>query len=162
MITQKIKNFFIGLLCKERSPKKLALSFCMGVYIAFSPFPGFHTLFVFIFSWLLLLNMPVVFAISCLINNPWTMMPVYIFDYVVGCWVCSSLFDSDMLMYNPSWMQWFNGHVTHYTSLSDISLWSFLIGGNILGIGSALFLYPVMLYIFNKLSTENDSLPIKR
>ena len=34
----------------ERCLHKLSLSFCLGVYIAFSPFVGFHTAMVFLFG----------------------------------------------------------------------------------------------------------------
>ncbi len=70
----KLKAFLMDLALKDRSPAKLAAAFCMGVYIAFSPFPGFHTAMVFVLSWMCHLNVGVVFASSCVINNPWTMV----------------------------------------------------------------------------------------
>lgn len=49
MIAHKVKNFFASLILKEPSPHKLAVAFSAGVYIAFSPFPGFHTVMVIFF-----------------------------------------------------------------------------------------------------------------
>lgn len=164
MILQKIKSFLSNLLAKENSPQKLALAFSVGIYIAFSPFPGLHTAMVFASSWLFSINVAVVFAISCMINNPWTMVPVYAVDYVVGHWFCVRLCGLDMLQYNPSWMGWFNTWVTHYAGLADISLGSFLVGGNMLGILGALIMYPLMKYIFAALLQEKKDLnnPIEK
>lgn len=150
-IIEAFKNFLKNLALKERCPKKLALSFCMGVYIAFSPFPGLHTAMVFAFSWLFRLNWAVVLSSSCLINSPWTMVPIYATDYMVGNWLCGQMFGCDMLTYNPSWMNWINQHVSHYAGMGNICLSSFLIGGNVLGVGFALLLYVPMKYLFGAL-----------
>jgi uncharacterized protein (DUF2062 family) len=154
MIKKTIKSFLQSLVTKERSAHKLALAFSVGVYIAFSPFPGFHTALVFALSWLLQLNIPVVWTVSVLINNPWTMIPVYAAGHIAGQWLCLFMCGHDLLLYNPAWMNWFNSWVCCYTNLCGISLWSFLIGGNILGIGFGLISYPIMLYIFKGLMQE--------
>src|SRR5581483_10373754 len=74
---EKLKN----LADQEHCSTKLALSFCVGVYIAFSPFIGLHTVMTFIFVWLFGLNLAATFTASWLINNPWTMIPIYSTDY---------------------------------------------------------------------------------
>lgn len=149
IIKDHVKIFFRNLVMKERSPQAFAFAFSVGVYIGFSPFPGFHTAMVLAVSWLWGLSMPVVFAASCLINSPWTMVPVYAADYVVGDWVCSGLCGFDMLGTNPAWMSGFNTWLSYYTGFQGVSLYSFLIGGNLLGIGAALALYPIMRYVFS-------------
>lgn len=156
MIQKTIKNFLKKLLAQESSAHKLALAFSVGTYIAFSPFPGFHTLLVFLLGWLLQLNIPVILTVSILINNPWTMIPVYAVGHVAGQWICQCIFGNDLLFYNPFWMDWFNNWVCSYTHLCGMSLWAFLIGGNILGIVFALLSYPLMLYIFKRLKQEQS------
>lgn len=156
MIAHKIKSFFSSLLLKEPSPHKLALAFSAGVYIAFSPFPGFHTLMAILFSWLFRLNFFVVFAVNTVVNNPWTMVPVYAADYLSGNTICYSLIGHNFMDYNPSWMGWFNSMIAHYLGLSEISLCSFLIGGNVLGLACAALSYPVVRYIFAKIIPSPD------
>lgn len=151
MVAHKIKNFFLSLFSKEPSPHKLALAFSLGVYIAISPFPGFHTLMVFLFSWVLGLNFFVMFAVNTVVNNPWTMVPVYAADYMCGDAICYSLFGHNFNTFNPAWMNWFNSMIAHYVGMQEISLCSFLIGGNVLGIFCALISYPIVRYIFLKI-----------
>ena len=119
------KEFLMRLILKERSTKKLTLAFCLGVYIAFSPFPGFHTAMVLVFSWLFGLNMAIVFASSCLVNNPWTMVPVYVADYVFGNWLCCRFLGTNMLDFNPLWMHPITAWICQKTGIAHISLASF-------------------------------------
>lgn len=157
MVIERIKKVFKQLLLKERSPKKLALALSVGIYIAFSPFPGFHTLMVFAFSWLMSLNVGIVLASSMIVNNPWTMVPVYGSGYVLGEWMCTKTLGVDMCMYNPSWITVFNGWVAKYTGMAGISLWSFIIGGNVLGIGLAVALYPLLHRVCVRLANEHHN-----
>ena len=135
-----IKKFIKRFIAYERCAHKLALSCCLGIYIAFSPFFGFHTAMVFFLSWLFALNCAVMMGVSMLVNNPWTMMPVYGAGYAFGDWLLK-LFGVDHT-YNPAWVTscnlWLNTHI----GLPGISFWAFLIGGNIVGICLALVGYP--------------------
>ncbi len=144
-----IKNFLKKLIHQEKSPEKLALSFCMGNYIAFSPFPGLHTVMVFLFSWLFRLNFGVVFASSCFINNPWTLIPVYGVDYTFGYWLVYKVLHLNLEQFEPSWMHAITIFCANTLGIAKPCLWSFLIGGNILGIGLSLLLYPIMKKIFS-------------
>jgi len=154
----RLKKFLMGLVLNERSPQKLARAFCLGVYIAFSPFPGFHTAMVFALSWVFGLNVAVVLASSYLINNPWTMIPVYMADYIFGNWLCCTLLGTNMIDFNPVWMNSLAQWLCIKTGIAHVSLASFLIGGNLLGIGLAVLLYPIMRYTFPKLVHEAQSL----
>ncbi len=121
MVMQMFHNFFMRLIAQEKSAYKLAASCALGAYIAFSPFFGLHTVMVFGLSWLFALNVPVTWAVSVAINNPWTMIPVYFSGYYVGDWILTA-----------------TGHVP--------AQWvSFLIGGNLLGLCIAVMLYPIVL-----------------
>jgi len=127
----------------ERCPRQLSLSFCLGVYIAFSPFVGLHTAMVFLFSWLFALNFTVLLTVSCCINNPWTMVPVYGAGHLVGDWLFA-LFRCDGLQWNPWWVKSLNVSIAPYLGGTHISLWSFLIGGNLLGIVMSIAVYPII------------------
>lgn len=137
-----LKKLLVTLISYEQCAHRLALSACMGIYIAFSPFFGFHTAMVFMLSWLFALNCAIVLAVSMLVNNPWTMLPVYGSGYIFGDWVVR-LFGIDH-SHNPAWMQSCNTVILNYTGLSGISFWGFLIGGNILGVILGALAYPVV------------------
>jgi uncharacterized protein len=156
-----IKKFLIRLLHQEKSPHMLALSFCMGNYIAFSPFLGLHTAMIFVFSWLFGLNLAVTFASSYFINNPITMIPLYSADYMVGYWLFYRVLQWDMMAYNPSWVTTMNRISESHIGISLPCFWSFFVGGNVLGVVSSVLLYPVMKHIFSKMLTDNTlkSLP---
>jgi uncharacterized protein (DUF2062 family) len=150
------------MLEKEQSDHKLAVAVSVGIYIAFCPFQGLHTILIFACAWLLKLNFAVLLATSCLIHNPWTMFPIYAGEYVFGNWLCSSVCGYDMMSLNPSWMSWVNFYITKYTGLNDISLWSFLIGGNIIAIAFSLLVYPLMRYLLSKLALSSLGLSRNR
>lgn len=143
-----IKQFLKKIIYQERSPEKLALSFCIGNYIAFSPFPFFHTAMVFLFCWLFRLNFAVTLASSCFINNPWTLIPVYGADYFFGYWLLYKVFNLNIAYYDPWWMQPINTFCISTLGIVKPCIFSFLIGGNILGIGLSFLLYPFMKRIF--------------
>ncbi len=148
---RRISQWLASLVVHERSSAKLAFSFCMGIYIAFSPFVGFHTLMTFVIVWLLGLNLAVTFAASCLLHNPWTTIPIYGFDYIFGEWLLKTVMGLDSLAMNPSWMLSVNDTLSTYLGTPHIALWSFMIGGNILGIVFSFGLYPIMKKLFIKL-----------
>ncbi|MBD3272794.1 DUF2062 domain-containing protein [Candidatus Dependentiae bacterium] len=149
-ILEKIKNVLKKAFTQGWSVEKLTLSFCMGVYIAFSPFPGAHTIMMFIAKWLFNINFPILF-IATSINNPWTMVPFYSFDYAFGYW-----FMHKLLGINPGWAI----PLAKIFGSGKICVWSFFIGGNILGIFMALLSYPFVKMVFKKLVLKFD--PMKQ
>ncbi len=147
-IVEKTKE----LVLTESSSTKLAYSFCVGIYIAFSPFIFFHTVMTIGLSWLLGLNLPATFLASCCINNPWTMVPIYTGDYLFGDFLLNNLLGINTVALNPAWMAWINEPLARYCGLSSISFWSFMVGGNILGLLLAAIFYPVMKRVFYKIA----------
>ncbi|MFH1831507.1 MAG: DUF2062 domain-containing protein [bacterium] len=139
---KNIKEFFKQELGSGSSPEKLALSFCVGLYIACSPFIGAHTLMMFASRWLFGLNLPILFVATSL-NNPWTMVPVFAGEYVFGHWLVHSF-----LHMNPTWTL----SLGKIFGSGSVCLWSFFIGCNILGIVLAVLAYPVIYMVFKKIS----------
>lgn len=137
----RLKESFSNAMRSGKSPRALALAFCVGIYVAFSPFPMAHMLMMVIFSWLLGLNFPIMF-IAASINNPWTMIPFYSIDYAFGFW-----FVHNLLGFEPTWVI----SLVKIFGCGKICLWSFLIGGNVLGIAAGLICYPVVYYFFKKI-----------
>jgi hypothetical protein len=66
-IRDRIKN----VLQLNDSPNKLALAFALGVFIAFSPTLGLHTISCLVLAWMFRLSKLVVLT-AAFVNNPWT------------------------------------------------------------------------------------------
>lgn len=154
-VTDYIKNLLKKLIYGERSAHKLALSFAIGIYIAFSPYIGFHNIMVFLFSWLLGLNTLTTFAVAH-INNPLTTIPVLASCYKFGDWIVKSLCGITFKFTNPEWINFLNGKLTYYLGVPKICFWTFFIGANILGLLLAFLFYPLMKYVFDKLINEHN------
>lgn len=139
---KNIKAFLKQELGSGACPRQLALSFCVGLYIACSPFIGVHTLIMLACWWLFGLNLPILFVATSL-NNPWTMIPFFTGEYIFGYW-----FLHDFLHITPSWTISF----AKIFGSGSVCLWSFFIGCNILGIVLALVAYPVIYRVFLRYS----------
>ncbi len=77
MTRSSIKQKLHYILHLDEPPSQLALSFAVGVYVAFMPTLGFHTVTVLLLAWVLRLNKAVA-LMGTFINNPWTIAAVYI------------------------------------------------------------------------------------
>ena len=147
MIKEKILNFMRRNLSGEQSPHRVALSASVGVFIAFSPYHFFHTILIFVLSWLMGLNLVITFAVTHLINNPWTMVFIYGVDHLVGDFILGLMGYSPLTL-NPSWMELINKPLRTYTGVEGIAFWSFMIGGNLLAILFSVMLYPIVKRLF--------------
>lgn len=137
------------LILSERTPTKLAAASATGVFISFSPFIGIHWLMTIIVAWFFRLNVAVIYFAAHVVNNPLTMVPVYLADYAVGVFITRTLFGVDLTPYNPTWMKWLNTHLA-CLQIPNISLWDFIIGGNVLGIICGLISYPLLVRFFDR------------
>jgi len=137
------------LIQKESCSNTLIQSCTFGVFVAFSPFVCLHTVMILMAGWLCSLNMPVMLAVSWFINNPYTMVPVYALDCKFGDLIFY-LLGIDGVLLNPSWMSPVNHFLATYIGLSNISFWSFIIGGNLLALVMSGILYPIFSYFFMK------------
>jgi uncharacterized protein (DUF2062 family) len=148
MLIRKIKDIFENAVASgSDSPHRLTIAFCLGMYVAFSPFPGFHMLMLVSARWLWGLNFPVMFVAATL-NNLWTMGPIYGADYFVGHW-----FVHTFLRINSTWTI----SLEKILGNASICLPSFFIGGNLLGIALAFACYIPMFKLFNTLWFKQNS-----
>ena len=141
---KKLSALFKDALLSGCTPQRMSRSCCLGVYIAFSPFPGAHTLIMLICNFLFKLHFPTL-LIATSLNNPWTIIPFYTFDYTFGYWFVHSL-----MGWHPSWVLSF----AKIFGTGNICIWSFLIGGNILGMAFALASYPLVTQLFTRLASQ--------
>jgi len=149
MIRKRIRLLTERLIAQEKSPHKLALTCALGAFIAISPFIGTHTAMTFLFGWLLRVSIPMVFMISTLINNPWTMIFIYSFDHFFGKWLFA-ICNIDCMHWEPSWVHSCTSFLEHHTGITGLSLSAFMIGGNLLALCISVMLYMPMKKVFQR------------
>ena len=159
MIFKHIHALILRMITYEKSPTRLAFTCALGIYIGISPLVGLHTALVFICGWIFSLSIPVLFMVSMMIHNPWTMMPVYAIDHLFGKWLFT-FFNIEHGAWDPIWIESCNLFLKEHTGITGLSLSAFLVGGNLLAIGTSVMLYPIMKRVFTKyLSHTVHSVP---
>jgi uncharacterized protein (DUF2062 family) len=78
---------FRRLLSLDDPPERTALAFSVGVFIAFSPFLGFHTIAATLIAFLFRFNKIAIYT-GTFINNPFlTLVPIILVSYAVGAFL---------------------------------------------------------------------------
>src|SRR5882672_8861500 len=78
---------FRRLLALDDPPERTALAFAIGVFIAFSPFLGLHTILATLIAFLFRFNKIAIYS-GTFINNPFlTLVPIIIVSYAVGAFI---------------------------------------------------------------------------
>lgn len=147
MISHHIRAFIERLMAQEQCPTRLAFTCALGVFIGISPYAGFHTIMTFACAWFFSLNIAALFAVSILIHNPWTMMPVYAIDHMFGKWLFSFM-RIDYAHWNPGWVESCNIFLKEHTGIAGLSLPAFLVGGTVLALMGSLIIYPIAKRVF--------------
>ena len=136
-----VRTQLIQILHLQESPHRTALAFAIGVFIAFAPHYGFHTISVLVFSWAFRLNYLAV-LIGSLINNPWTLIPILGLTLYTGL----ALFGVPQ----SSSFQWEDIHLEDLFDTIAPYLLPFIVAGCLLGIIGAIIAYPVMLFTIRR------------
>ncbi len=87
---KNIRDRIRGIFQLNDSPHRLALAFAVGVFVAFSPIIGLHTITCFVLAWMFRLSKIVVLS-AAFINNPWTIVPLYGFCLWLGIKVTGAM-----------------------------------------------------------------------
>ncbi len=75
------------LLALDDPPERTALAFSVGVFIAFSPFLGLHTITATVLAFLFRFNKVAIYT-GTFINNPFlTLVPIILASYAVGAFL---------------------------------------------------------------------------
>ncbi len=148
---RKFHAIFRSLLALEGDPQVKAKAFAIGVFIAFNPTYGLHTVTVIIASWAFRLPFSII-LLGSLVNNPWTFFPIYGSSYMVGRWLLSFF----PKFYSPipfhllsqqlrtlTWKDWF----TQAPILIFKEGFPFVVGSLFLGMVMALGSYFVVLKV---------------
>jgi len=139
------RSTFRRLLALDDPPERTALAFSIGVFIAFSPLLGLHTILATLVAFLFRFNKIAVYT-GTFINNPFlTLVPIIISSYAIGAFLLGQPLripaQGLALLKEPHLLT-----AEYYRKLFQESwyiVWPFTIGGTVLSIVCSLVAYPV-------------------
>ena len=138
---RRIRTLFKQLLHLNESPHRTAVAFAVGVFIAFSPTYGLHTVSAIVVSWAFRLNFIAVIAGS-LINNPWTLVPILGATFWTGFRV--------MAMPDVPPLDWSDLSLTAIYVHIRVYAFPFFVGGLILSMIGSVMAYPLAYYVISQ------------
>lgn len=138
---------FRRLLALDDPPERTALAFSVGIFIAFSPFLGLHTIMATVLAFAFRFNKVAIYA-GTFVNNPFlTLVPITVASYALGALVMGrpvalpeeglALLREPHMLTAAYWRELF----AHSWDL----LVPFAVGGMALSIVCSLAAYPVTL-----------------
>ena len=138
---------FRRLLAIDDPPERTALAFSVGIFIAFSPFLGLHTIMATAFAFLFRFNKIAIYT-GTFVNNPFlTLIPIIVASYSIGAFLLGRPLRLDAekmeLLRDPHLLT-----ATYWHALLAHSwdvLIPFAIGGSLLSVICSLAAYPVTL-----------------
>ena len=138
---------FRRLLAIDDPPERTALAFSIGVFIAFSPFLGLHTIMATALAFLFRFNKIAIYT-GTFINNPFlTLVPIIIASYTVGAFILGKplrIPDEGLeLLKNP---RLFSGDYYKLLFVQSWNIvWPFSVGGMVLSVVCSAIAYPLTL-----------------
>jgi uncharacterized protein len=131
-----VRDRIRGIFKLDDSPHQLAAAFAAGIFIAFTPTIGLHTVTCLVAAWLFRLNKLVVFT-AAFVMNPWTIMPIYGFCLWVGTKVTGGGSSIPAIAWNELTLR------NAFMVLKPY-LWPFVAGTLLVGVLAALASYGLM------------------
>ncbi len=139
---------FRRLLAIDDPPERTALAFSIGVFIAFSPFLGLHTLMATALAFLFRFNKIAIYT-GTFVNNPFlTLVPIIIASYSVGAFILGRplrIPDEGLeLLKNPRLFTGEYYRMLFVQSWNSV-VWPFSVGAMALSVVCSLLAYPLTL-----------------
>jgi len=138
---------FRRLLAIDDPPERTALAFSIGVFIAFSPFLGLHTIIATAIAFVFRFNKIAIYT-GTFVNNPLlTLVPIIIASYAVGAFILGRplrIPDEGLeLLQHP---RIFSGEYYRHLFVQSWNIvWPFSVGGMVLSVVCSLVAYPLTL-----------------
>ena len=140
------------LLTLDDPPERTALAFAVGVFIAFSPFLGLHTIMATLAAVIFRFNKIAIFS-GTFINNPFlTLVPIIIASYAIGAFLLGR-----PLRISPEGIQLLKEpHLLtgdYYRRLGREGwqvAWPFTVGGMVLSVVCSVVAYPVTFWLLQR------------
>jgi len=142
------RTTFRRLLAIDDPPERTALAFSIGVFIAFSPFLGLHTIMATAVAFIFRFNKIAIYT-GTFINNPFlTLVPIIIASYAAGAFLLGrplTLPDEGLeLLKNPHIFTGDYYRRLFIQSWNDV-VWPFSVGAMALSVVCSLLAYPLTL-----------------
>ena len=126
----RLRRAIQAFLHLDDTPRRIAAAFGVGVYLAFHPLFGFHTLMALGIAFGFRLSRAAV-LVGLYVNNPWTIAPMYLAGTTLGCWILGvpldGLGDIEWDLENRAFYRLLLVSLRPY-------LWPYVVGNTILGI----------------------------
>jgi len=138
---------FRRLLAIDDPPERTALAFSIGVFIAFSPFLGLHTIMATALAFLFRFNKIAIYT-GTFVNNPFlTLVPIIIASYAIGAFILGRplrIPDEGLeLLQHPRIL---SGDYYRQVFVQSWGIvWPFSVGGMTLSVVCSLLAYPLTL-----------------
>ncbi|HEX6728424.1 MAG TPA: DUF2062 domain-containing protein [Pyrinomonadaceae bacterium] len=141
------RSTFRRLLAIDDPPERTALAFSIGVFIAFSPFLGLHTIMATFLAFVFRFNKIAIYAGTFLNNPPFTLVPIIILSYAVGAFIMGRPLsipeEGVRLLKNPDI---FSGeYYRQVFSQSWFIVEPFAVGATVLSVVCSVLAYPITL-----------------
>jgi uncharacterized protein (DUF2062 family) len=135
------------LLAIDDPPERTALAFSIGVFIAFSPFLGLHTIMATVVALLFRFNKVAIYT-GTFLNNPFfTLVPIIIGSYAVGAFVLGRPLqipgEGLELLKNPDLLS--SNYYSRLFVQSWHIVWPFTVGATVLSVVCSVLAYPLTL-----------------
>ena len=143
---------FRRLLAIDDPPERTALAFSIGVFIAFSPFLGLHTIAATLIAFLFRFNKIAIYA-GTFLNNPFlTLVPIIVASYALGAFLLgrplSIPSEGVELIKNPHLLS------RDYYNQVFIQSWfvvaPFALGATLLSVICSVLAYPLTLWLLRR------------
>lgn len=143
------RTTFRRLLALDDPPERTALAFSIGVFVAFSPFLGLHTILATSIAFIFRFNKLAIYS-GTFINNPFlTLVPIIVASYAIGAFLLGRPIrispEGFELLSNPHPLT-----ADYYRKLfreSWLIVWPFTVGATVLSVVCSLIAYPVTLWL---------------
>jgi uncharacterized protein len=135
------------LLAIDDPPERTALAFSIGVFIAFSPFLGLHTILATLLAFLFRFNKIAIYT-GTFVNNPFlTLVPIIVASYAVGAFIMGRPLripaEGVELLTHPHIFS--TGYYRQLFVQSRYLVEPFAVGGMVLSVVCSLIAYPLTL-----------------
>lgn len=142
----RLRRLIHAFLHLDDTPPRIAAAFGVGVYLAFHPLFGLHTLMALGIAFAFRLSRAAV-LVGIYVNNPWTIAPMYFAGTTLGCWILGVPLDG------LGAIEWDLDNLAFYRLLL-VSLrpylWPYVLGNTILGIVCGFAAYLVLRWILER------------
>ena len=147
MVRRAFRGWVRRLLALDDTPERIALAFAIGVFLAFSPLLGLHTVLGIGIAFAFGLNRVAV-LLGVFVNNPWTLVPIYTAaTYLGGLFVG---FPAISALPELGWKQIWQSSTWIELAKQWRVLAPLCLGSLILSVLFAIVSYPVALYVLRQ------------